>query len=77
MKKQSYGQKKWQNCDIEEEVKLPLFSESVVECTDFIEEMLEKVPDKRTKEYRKWKEDLNKVIEHVNKISKTKIYSKL
>lgn len=48
----------------------------VVELTDKIEEMLNKVPDKRKKqEYKEWKELVNKLIEEVNKISKFKMYN--
>jgi replicative DNA helicase len=47
----------------------------VVDIVDRIEEMFIDVPDKRKKkEYQEWKNTINKLIEEVNKLSKTKMY---
>lgn len=47
----------------------------VVDIVDRIEEMFTEVPDKRKKkEYQEWKNTINKLIEEVNKLSKTKMY---
>jgi len=47
----------------------------VVDIVDRIEEMFTDVPDKRKKkEYQDWKNTINKLIEEVNKLSKTKMY---
>lgn len=49
---------------------------SVIELTDRIEELLEEKPDKRKKkEYQEWKQEVNRLIEEVNKLSKFKMYN--
>lgn len=50
---------------------------TVTDYVNEIERMFENKPDKRTKEYKNWKENLNSLIEKLNKISKVKIYNKL
>ena len=47
------------------------------ELMDRIEEMFDKKPDGRKKEEsKKWKTEINSLIENINKLSKIKIYLK-
>lgn len=41
----------------------------IVDYEDAIERMIEEEPDRRTKEHRAWKEEINKLIEAVNKMA--------
>lgn len=51
--------------------------ESVVDIVDTIEELFDKKPDGRKRiELTKWKQEINPLIEQVNKLSKLKMYSK-
>lgn len=46
-----------------------------VELSDVIEGLIEKQPDKRTKAYKQWKTDLNKLITRYNTVAKFKCYN--
>jgi len=50
---------------------------TVTDYVNEIERMFDNKPDKRTKEYKNWKENINSLIEKLNKISKVKLYSKV
>lgn len=58
---------------IEETLELTTVTDYVNE----IERLFENQPDKRTKEYRNWKENINSLIEKVNKLSSIKLYNKV
>lgn len=44
----------------------PFESEHIIDYTDLIDEMFEKEPDGRKKEWKVWKEKLNALIKSVN-----------
>lgn len=50
---------------------------TVTDYVDEIERLFEKTPDKRTKEYKFWKDNINNLIEKVNNLASTKLYSKV
>jgi hypothetical protein len=51
--------------------------ESITSLTDQIEILFDKKPDGRKRDlFKKWKEEINILIEAVNKLSKIKLYSK-
>jgi uncharacterized protein YktA (UPF0223 family) len=58
---------------IEETLELTTVTDYVNE----IERLFENQPDKRTKEYKNWKENINSLIEKVNKLSSIKLYNKV
>lgn len=63
-----------QDDSMEEEIK-PFSSLSVVDYYDTIEEMFSNTPDKRKKEYKLWRDDINKLIADCNKLAKNRIYN--
>lgn len=59
---------------------LDLFKKQFIHLPDIQEEidkMFENVPDKRKKEYKKWKEDINFLIDLYNTKSKYKTYNRV
>lgn len=54
-----------------------ILSNNLMDCWDMIEELYENVPDKRKKEYKKWKDEINRVVDHANKIQNFKAYNKV
>ena len=51
-------------------------SEYVVELSEYIEQVLTEVPDRRNRtNYNVWKKEINYLIERINKLANHKIYS--
>jgi hypothetical protein len=51
-------------------------STNVTQLTEWIEEMFNNIPDKRKKAvYLEWKNEINRLIEMVNKQAKLKLYN--
>lgn len=51
-------------------------SEYVVELSEYIEQVLTEVPDRRNRtNYNVWKKEINYLIEKINKLANHKIYS--
>lgn len=47
---------------------------NILDCWDLIEDLLKKEPDGRKREWKVWKERINSIIIHSNKIAGFKVY---
>ena len=52
-----------------------ILSNNLMDCWDMIEELHGNVPDKRTKDYKRWKDEINKLVNHANKLQGFKAYN--